>query len=147
MGRITYMDPRNVDTVVLHHSLTKDGKTVSWSAIRRYHVHKLGWLGIGYHFGVELVGNSYEILLGRLMNQRGAHAPPVNSHSWGICVIGNFDEEPPEATQLIVVKNLVRALLDVRGLDRSAVKGHRDVQANRTCPGKLFPLEEFVRSL
>lgn len=130
--------------IILHHSLTKDGKTVSWSAIRRYHVHKKGWAAIGYHFGVELVGESYEILMGRMMNRVGAHCLNANGESIGICLVGNFDIEEPEQSQLIVAGNLVKCLLDVFNLDKSAVKGDRDFHPTKTCPGKLFPMEFFV---
>jgi len=129
--------------IILHHSLTKDSKTVSWSAIRRYHVHKRGWAAIGYHFGVELVGESYEILMGRMMNKVGAHCLGANGKSIGVCLVGNFDIEEPEQSQLIVAGNLVKTLLDVFNLDKAAVKGDSDFHPSKTCPGKLFPMGYF----
>lgn len=137
---------RNPKYIILHHSLTKDGKTVSWSAIRRYHVHELNWATIGYHFGLELVGDHYEILIGRMLNQIGAHCKGYNHESIGICFVGNFDIEAPENSQLIAGKNLIRSLLDVFNLDRWSVKGHCDF-SDKTCPGKLFPLGSFIEQL
>jgi len=135
--------------IIIHHSLTKDTKTVSWNAIRRYHVHQLGWSYIGYHFGVELVGDRYEVLMGRWLNMVGAHCKQMgmNRRSWGICMVGNFDETPPEGSQLIVLRHLVRSLMEIGGIDRDHVKMHRDFAPYKTCPGTMFSFNEFIRSL
>ena len=136
-----------IEYIILHHSLTKDSKTVSWSAIRRYHVHQLNWSAIGYHYGIELVNDHYEILVGRMMNIIGAHTYGYNDRSLGICFVGNFDIERPEDSMLMVGKNLVRSLLEVFNLEVSDVKGHRYFNTNKSCPGLKFPLEEFKKTL
>jgi len=135
--------------IIIHHSLTRDSDTVSWNAIRRYHVHKLGFDYIGYHFGIELVGDRYETLLGRPLNHVGAHCieERMNHKSWGICVVGNFDLAPPEGTQLILLKTLVKSLMDIANIDKDHIKMHRDFAKYKTCPGKYFPFAEFIKSL
>lgn len=138
--------------IVLHHSLTKDGQTVDWQAIRRYHTG-LGWQDIGYHYGVELVGSEYEILNGRLDNAAGAHAIGFNNRSLGVCLPGNFDLQPPTAAQLEPTRRLTRSLMATYNIPASKVIGHRETYALRgvpvekTCPGKMFDLDAFRRSL
>ena len=141
-----HLKPQDVDYIILHHSAFPDGRTLDWPRIRRYHCHKLGWQNVGYHFGVDIVKDTYEIILGRLLTVQGAHCRGYNGCSIGICCIGNFEVEEPEATQLYVVQNLVRSLLELFHLDRDAVKGHNEFR-NTLCPGKFFPLEDFVRYL
>lgn len=133
-------------SIILHHSLTKDSNTVSWSAIRRYHVHQRGWIAIGYHFGIELVGNQYEVLIGRMPNVQGAHCRGRNSNTWGICFVGNFDKHPPDASVLMIGKNLIRGLMEIADIPKDGIHRHSDFSST-TCPGKLFPFEEFISSL
>ena len=131
--------------IILHHSLTKDGKTVSWNAIRQYHLRK-GWNDIGYHFGIELVGSRYEILTGRLLNSPGAHCRLMNQISIGICFVGNFDIEEPPPEQLVIGRGLIRSMMDIFSIENDHIKGHC-AYSKKSCPGHLFPLGEFIRSL
>ena len=138
--------------IVLHHSLTKDGQVVDWQAIRRYH-KGLGWVDIGYYYGVENVNGEYEILKGRMDNQTGAHAIGFNHNSLGVCVIGNFDQAPPTEEQLDPTRRLIRSLMAAYNIPASKVIGHRETYSLRkvpvikTCPGSQFDLDAFRRSL
>ena len=136
---------RPVRLIVVHHSLTEDGVTLSWQAIRRFHTEERGWKGIGYHYGVELVNDTHEIIIGRRLVSNGAHAPPRNHDSIGICLVGDFNEEPPPEPQLVLTARLIRDLMTIFNLDVESVVGHCDVTPGRTCPGKKFPLERLKR--
>ena len=143
--------------IILHHSLTKDRETVSWGAIRKYHFLTLGWKNIGYAFGVELLGDSHEILFGRFPEERGAHCKNamMNERGIGICVVGNFDVKVPTVGAWETTKKLVRWLMLKYSISSSAVIGHREAQAmdnvplkqRKTCPGIMFNMEKFRMEL
>jgi N-acetylmuramoyl-L-alanine amidase len=138
------MVPRSI---ILHHSATKDGITVSWSAIRRYHIQECQWLDIGYHAGIELVGDQYgpphyEILFGRMWDEPGAHTTGRNNDSLGLCFVGNFDLEEPPKDQWDLGLKLVRLWMKLYGIPKDEILGHRQC-AHKTCPGLKFDLERF----
>ena len=135
--------------IVIHHSLTKDSGTVSWDAIRRYHVDVQGWRDIGYHFGIELVGKRYEIFCGRMLGERGAHCKQVmmNDVSVGVCLIGNFDTRTPPGGQLNLAVKLCRSLMEMFSIPVENVKGHFEFASYKTCPGRMFDMNEFRKQL
>jgi len=133
--------------IILHCSATQDSGTVSWSAIRKYHVEVNKWSDIGYHFGIELIGDKYEILAGRMLNTQGAHCSGQNYDSIGICFVGSFDTQPPPREQLSLGLKLVSSLCDVFDLQKRHVFGHREFTSAKTCPGLAFNLNRFRNDL
>ncbi len=132
--------------IMIHHSLTQDGQTVSWQAIRRYHLQEKKWRAIGYHFGIELVNDHYEILVGRELDQEGAHCVGMNQKAIGICFVGNFDMATPPADQWKAGVRFVRSLCRNLLIPIVSVVGHRDY-AQKSCPGKLFDMGLFRRDV
>ena len=141
--------------IILHHSLTKDSETVSWQAIRDWHINHEKYREIGYHFGIELVQSHghikprYEILVGRMPNDSGAHCKQMgmNRMSLGICFVGNFDETKPPHEMWVMGLKFVRSLMDIYGIDRRAVLGHRELCDYKSCPGFYFNLNKFREQL
>ena len=156
--------------IILHHSLTADSGTVSWGAIRRYHTShayrgkiikrsdaeslieqkkrvKMPWSDIGYHFGVELVGGFTEVLLGRMPDVSGAHCKGRNGGSLGVCFVGNFDKEPVPKAAWDKGIVLVRYLMAQYDMKIDDVDPHSRFAPWKSCPGKLFNVEEFKREL
>ena len=131
--------------IIIHHSATKDTGTVSWGAIRNYHVEKMGWNQIGYHFGIELVGDYYETFLGRRPDLMGAHTVGQTDHSIGICVVGNFDEDSMNGGIKDSLYDLLVWLIEAYKINKHEIYGHCEF-AQKTCPGKnLFDWVKEIR--
>ena len=143
--------------IIVHHSLTPDGSSKNWDAIKRYHIETNGWSDIGYHYGVERVGNNYAVFLGRSETAQGAHCKDggMNTKSLGVCLVGNFDSAPPPREQWELALNLVKVLTEKHNIPRENVLGHREAQAlagvppdgRKSCPGNAFDMDTFRNKL
>jgi hypothetical protein len=145
--------------IIIHHSATADGRTFSWSAIRRYHTQTKGWNDIGYHVGVELVNDGYEVMLGRMLDQEGAHCKEMgmNTNGIGVCLVGNYDDILPSEGGLAKLREVVRWLMSTYDIPSRNVLGHREIGLRagydwtknqyKSCPGELFSMEQFRESL
>jgi hypothetical protein len=145
---------RNWKSIVLHHSATAQGDIPSIDAAHRRLKDRDGkpWLGIAYHF---VIGNGQGMEDGEVQptfrwqrQLQGAHAGNHlhNEYGIGICLIGDFNRQPPTAKQMAAVKKLVAALANRYGIGRSQVVRHLDIQSTE-CPGRLFPFAEVVAGL
>lgn len=133
--------------IILHHSLTKDSLTASWPAIRKYHKYTLGWVDIGYHAGIEEIRypGEYEILIGRDYFETGAHCPQgqMNRKGFGFCFTGNFDVLRPPERMLDKAAGYLASVCRLGNISPDNIKGHRDFNPHKSCPGKLFDIDDF----
>jgi len=136
----------NWQSIVIHHSLTKDSATVSWDAIRRFHKAK-GWREIGYHAGIEKVGKTYEVLLGRPLDWGGSHTKGKNQTSLGFVFIGNYDEtDPPSEMLKVAAERVIRPWMKIFNIPANRIFGHRDF-ASKSCPGRKFHIQQLIDTL
>jgi len=132
------------ERIIIHHSLTKDSVTVSWSAIRRYHKFNLRWSDIGYHAGIEFVKEAIECFYGRPVTKRGAHTIGANNDSLGFCFVGNFDLEAPSHQLLYIAAERVLApWMITYGIQIENVFPHRAFAPHKSCPGEMFDMEQL----
>lgn len=106
------LDYSNVpDMIVLHHA---EISSCTIQDIHQLHLNN-GWAGCGYHFFVRKDGSIYK---GRPENAVGAHCPPANNHSIGICAEGNYlIEQMPVVQKEAIIKlcTLFKRLTITRG--------------------------------
>lgn len=133
----------NPTRIIIHHSATKDSGTVSWSAIRRYHIFDRGWVDIGYHAGIEMVNDELECLYGRPATEQGAHTSGYNHDSLGFCFVGNYDIDTPDQRMLYTAaRRVILPWCRQFGIAPENIYGHNQF-STKTCPGKLFPLDDL----
>lgn len=144
---------RKITHLVVHHSLTEDGDTKNWNAIRKYHMETNGWADIGYHYGIEKVRGKITLQYGRKVSRTGAHVAGMNKNTIGICVVGNYDKRAPSAEKLNKLEALVRQLQRTFKVPSKNVIGHWEAQRlqglppeqRKSCPGTKFDMAAFRR--
>lgn len=136
--------------IVLHHSATEVGSVASIDAAHKQRKDADGnpWRGVGYHF---IIGNGRGMKDGEVAATfrwteqcEGAHAGDLqyNTQGIGVCLIGNFEMEPPTTAQLNSLQGLVIALRKSCQIDAKSIIRHTDIKAT-ACPGKRFPMEKL----
>lgn len=139
--------------IIIHHSLTRDGSPKNWDAIRKYHIEVKKWADVGYQLGMENVNGTITLLEGRPIGEVGAHAIGFNAKSIGICLVGNYDNDPPSEDRLSRLASVCRDLQRQFGIPRDQVIGHRETflklgePVQKSCPGDKFSMEEFRKRL
>lgn len=100
-----------------------------------YHMDRLDFCDIGYHFLVGQDGGVYEGVGWRF---QGSHTFGYNDIGLGVAFMGDFSEKPPNAAALGAAQALIQCGLDEGYLAPSyLLVGHSDV-SNILSPGKAL---------
>ncbi len=140
--------------LVIHHTATETG---SVEMIHKLHLQRKDssgkpWMGIGYHF---VIGNGHGMDDGQIeatfrWNDQihGAHAgnQQYNQQGIGICLVGNFEKQPPSEKQLESLAQLIESLSKRYNIPKDEIIGHRDVKPT-ACPGKFFPWDKLTSAI
>lgn len=137
--------------IVLHHTASTSGSVESIHAAHRRRKDAQGnpWRGIGYHFvignGEGMADGGVESTFRWQEQSSGAHAGNAlyNDFGIGICLVGNFEKQPPTSKQLAAVKRLVTFLKTQCEIPHNGVVRHGDVRAT-ACPGRYFPWDDVA---
>jgi hypothetical protein len=129
--------------VFIHHSVTEptrdpyaDARTIERVGLQRFGQFSYSYL-IHPHAGEILEGCG---------PRRGAHTARYNSTAFGVCWVGNYEEQSPKVQQLDSTRWLIGHLTKQGWLVPGAdIVGHRDVFAT-ACPGsKLYAVLDVIR--
>jgi hypothetical protein len=118
-----------VSSIVLHHSAVP--ASVGAARIAKYQVEKQGWPGVGFHYFVYDDGRIEQT---QPLEVIAYHAGDANPTSAGICLAGNFTQQPPAEAQLLATSQLTAWLLQKLNLPIEAIHSHKDYVAT-ACPG------------
>jgi hypothetical protein len=135
--------------IVIHHSAFQS-KANQLQGINNYHKAKwnmkstLGWY-VGYNYLIDVDGKTINT---RAIGEETMAQVGHNLDSISICLAGDFNRNLPSKAQKRSLRTLM-AILE-KQYPEAEPKLHRDVQANRTCPGRLFTtdyLDVIIRGL
>ena len=141
---------RNISEIIIHCSASEFGDA---KAIDVWHRQR-GWRMIGYHYvilnGYRMAHTDYSpeddgvIESGRTEEDIGAHCLNHNSHSIGICLIGNHLFTQKQLFESL--PELVFSLIRKYNLSINSVYGHYEFNSNKTCPNiDMKKYREFLR--
>jgi uncharacterized protein with LGFP repeats len=166
-----------IRAAVIHHTAGSNDYSPLESAgivkaIYTYHSKTLGWCDIAYNALVDKYGQVFEGSAGGLTKAvEGFHTGGFNRNTWGVAMIGNFDDVPPTPLQLRAVGRLLGWRLGLDGVDPKGtvtlesagshyttfpagafatlptIFTHRDV-GNTDCPGNAaYALMDEIRDI
>ena len=126
-----------VKHVIVHHSAGNTQNADTRSVVRNIylqHTQVNGWSDIGYNFLIGINGQPFEGRDGMGMipdNQvKGAHFCGKNTNTMGVCLIGNYEDNPTNKEALASLKDLMTWKMKEADLDPAAFYKHPDYANN-----------------
>lgn len=143
-----------VSAAVIHHTdgqndYSQEDVPAILRGIYAFHVNGRGWADVGYNVLADKYGRLWEGRAGGVDKAVvGAHAAGYNTGTFGISVLGSFDEKAPPQETLDAVSSAIAWKLGKDGVSADgkatvageridAIVGHRDL-GTTSCPGDAF---------
>lgn len=120
---------RTINSIIVHCSATTIYS--HFNDIKNYHVNKLGWKDIGYHFVIE---NNGSCITGRSIDEIGAHCKGHNDSSIAICLIGGETRFDFTLNQLLSLVCQLRFLSNKYRIPKDMIFSHYEFNKNKMCP-------------
>ena len=127
-----------INKITIHHdgmnAFTTTSQTAARArveAIRNAHRGQ-NWGDVGYHYLIDPAGRVWQ---GRPLEWQGAHVRAQNEGNIGICVMGNYELQRPNSSQLASVERSVAELMRAYRIPLREVRTHREMAAT-ACPGR-----------
>jgi hypothetical protein len=148
--------PSRWNAIVIHHSAGNFGNVDFLQQVHRERQAKDPIDAIPYHF---IIGNGNGLGLGEVATgwrQKydiwGAHVSgnnlDKNFRGLGICLIGNYEENPVPKDQYDALVVLTKFLMAKYSIAAKNVSGHGHTEGEFTkCPGKNFPMNDFLTEI
>lgn len=143
----TYM--RTVRAGTLHHSAGSNtySRAEAPAVVRgiyHYHTRSLGWSDVGYHFLVDRFGTVYEGRAGGMDRPvLGSHAGGFNTDTFGIAIMGSFDNEAPSVAAQQAVIRTIRWKMAHHGINRGGKVTLTSAGSTRYESGRRVTLPTF----
>lgn len=129
---------RQITHIVVHTAAAANaqGQPVYQDAetVDAYHRNHNGWKRIGYHSFIEKDGRERRDIC-RPDEEVGAHVQGKNDTTLGVCVAGHGDFADFLPAQRRTLIDRCVAWCRLYKLGAAAVVGHRELGADKTCPG------------
>lgn len=141
------INPKIKYLAIHHTAVSRLSGNSQLNGVNAYHKQKwnarstLGWY-VGYNRFIDVNGAFTETrVIGEETIANRGHNCDIEQRcdTISICLAGNFNSELPSDVQIKVLQDQI-ALIQ-KGYPDIEITFHRDLQANRTCPGKLFTKE------
>lgn len=119
--------------IIMHHTATP--ANVSVQRIASYQVSNRDLPGITYHFCVDEAGQVFQT---QTLNVLSSHAGSHSDNSAGVCLIGNFTDNPPPQTQLNATAALLAQLVEQLNINLDQILGYNELIVTGS-PGATWP--------
>lgn len=137
-GYLEPIDFNVINGIALHHMAHK---TADHWEVEKWH-HENGWIGIGYNYWIDKLGN--------ILEARGLHlAAGVKDNNYHLISIGfqgDYNEEKCMSTNQIIAGQKLISWLKTQLPNISTIAGHNNWN-DTSCPGVYFPLSNFQNGL